>query len=119
MRFVPRKINLFKLPTKCDVIQYLLFLRAKANKRNFGLSKYFNEVISVVLDIWKSAKIPVKCRQVIRKNLTLLTKRYREVIKTPSFYNSNEWDKLFSVAACKCTLKKNFVVFVLLISKYH
>lgn len=79
MNFVSRELSCTQLPTKCDIIQHLLFLREKANKKNYGLSNFYFSTITEVVSIWKSAKIPVITKTSIRRKLEFLTKRYQNI----------------------------------------
>lgn len=103
MLFVPRKLDSSRLPTKCNVMQHLIFLRSQNNPQ-FGFSKYFTIAAKDILDIYKVGKIPAKGRIAIIKQLTQLTKRYRNTAKNTSCYNEREWNTIFLVSSCTCPL---------------
>lgn len=105
MIFVPRKLDKSKLPTRCNMMQHLLFLRSRNSNRSVGFSKCYSEAIKDILEIWKNAQIPTKGRQVVWKLLIQLTTEYRNVSKNPLKYKEDEWNKIFCVSACKCPIK--------------
>lgn len=87
--FTPLDLHLSQLPTRRCVIRYLLWIKRQSKSKKFGLSKFFNKVISVVQKLWRDAEIPTISKPGIRKKLENLCKNYRDVIKNPSHYPSH------------------------------
>lgn len=109
MYFIPRELQDTVLPTESDVIQHLLFLKNQSKRCDIGFQKFYELASNDVLKIWKKTNLSIVSRALIRKKVTELVGCYRDVIKNPSHYNENEWNKLFRVCKCKCkcALKKS------------
>lgn len=105
MDFSPVQLNKTKLPTNCDIMQHLLFLRQQCNNQSYGLSKFYKATITELCELWKFVQIPVKSFPAIWKKVEYLTRRYRDVKKNPRHYNINDWNVLFNISLCECPLK--------------
>lgn len=108
MFFEKCDMNKTKLPTKRDVLQYLLFLKhygTSKHHKNRHLNIYSEEVIKELCSLWHRAKIPTKSRTGIRKCIGRLVKYYYEVRKHPERYKENEWTGIFLISQCKCGIE--------------
>lgn len=103
-------LNKNKLPTKRDVLQYLMFLQhfGCPNKSMYlKLTDYIEEVIKEISDLWQRVNIPLLSRTSIRKRINELVFTYNEILKTPNKYRESEWNELFLISRCKCKIESN------------
>lgn len=104
MPFVEVVLDETKLPTRLDVIQYLLYLRRQKDNEgtNFNYTDFITAVQNKITDLWKRVRIPIIARGAVYNKIKRTLEAYKEVNKTPDNFVENEWNKLFSIAKCKC-----------------
>lgn len=107
-----------QLPTIRDVIKFILFtkndLKLKYNGKDPPNSKIYAIVFEEITNIWTKASIPIVTKerviQLLKSNFAtyINLKRYPKSKRNDSFQNKLKYflessEKLFDVAACKCT----------------
>lgn len=112
MFFEKSDLDNTKLPTKRDIIQYYLFLKHEGEStsrisKNKKLSFYTFFVGKKLFELWHRAKIPTIVLTALRNKLGKLLQRYNDIIKNPSKYHAEEWDRLFQIAKCTCGIEFN------------
>lgn len=112
MPFEACDIEKNKLPTNQQVMEYFLYIKkngASNIKKNQTLVNYIHVITNMVCELWKYTNIPIVCKSTIRRHLKNLLMTYKDIVKNPSKYDSNEmyWNKLFEISKCKCGIENN------------
>lgn len=105
MRFQMHALDKTKLPTKRDVVQYVLFLQQGTQIKR---TAFTDKVYKKLSKLWHRANIPILSRTTIRRMITELLKKSSIQTKTPRLYHANEWDVLFRISRCKCSIENDF-----------
>lgn len=108
MHFEARDIDKTKLPLNKDIIQYILYLKriGVKNVKNQSLSRYVAIVVNETLSLWNTTDIPVISKTAIRKMLIRLIDLHYQINKRHKKYIENEWQVLFCISKCKCSVQK-------------
>lgn len=106
MSFTISDLNTTKLPMKCDVINYFLYLHHNSDSnRKFGAFK--QEVFRRIRLLWERAEIPILSVTTVRKHLDKLLNDYYKIVKNASKYDVSEWNSLFLISRCKCGIERS------------
>lgn len=102
MPFQMYDLDKTKLPTKKDVVQYALFLQqGSVTKR----SAFTENVYEEVSKLWHLANIPIMSRTSIRRMINDLLRTTSLQTKNSRLFRANEWDDLFRISRCKCSIE--------------
>lgn len=111
MDFVACDLDKMKLPTNRDVIQYLLFLRNEKMRQGFkgnvGFDDLIPRVVKEIRELWKQTNIPISTYSPNRQKMLKLVQTYRELVRTPTEFDTDEWGKLFMICQCLCGTEIN------------
>lgn len=110
MFFEKRDINQSKLPTKRDIIGYLLFLKHNGASNVPKIRKlydYIPIIIKSLCQIWERAGIPIIKRTTLRRYIKCLVDKHYNILKHPNKYEEAEWNELFRISQCKCGIELN------------
>lgn len=112
MVFDERNLDKSKLPTKRDVMQYLLFLRNETLRQGATRTSSYDEFcapVAVEIEaLWQRSKIPTVLNTSIQNKIKFrIVKIYRDIMKNPSHYVEDDWNKLFMISQCRCGIESN------------
>lgn len=111
MVFFARDLPKSQLPTKRDVIEYMLYLHNEnvhsGASRNIGFTTYFVDIIRSIRQLWQRLPILLISKQTIRNKLGRIVNKYRDILKTPANYIQSDWNKLFVICQCHCVVELN------------
>lgn len=108
MNFERKDLDETKLPTNRDVIQYLMFLKHKGTpsvSANHKLTDYAATVVGKLLCLWHPTNIPIVTESSIRNHVTKLVKKYFEFMKNSRRFTGEEWNELFRISRCHCSIE--------------
>lgn len=94
-----------KLPTKRDVVQYGMFLQQDSKTKR---SEFTEQVYEEISKLWHCAKIPIVSRSQIRRLINDLLRKSSFEAKNRQVFHANEWDVLFRISRCKCSIENGF-----------
>lgn len=103
MPFEIHDLDRTKLPTKRNVVEYVVFLQQGTNKKR---SEFVENVHEELSKLWHFAKIPIK-RTLIRGIINDLLSKSLNQTKSSRLFRANEWDVLFRISRCKCSIENN------------
>lgn len=105
MNFNKCDLDRSKLPTKRNVMEYLMFLRHKGTPnvpKNERYTSYANYASEPIIELWKHTKISIIGQAAVRKAIVNLANTYYEIGKHTYLYVQEDWNKLFMISRCKC-----------------
>lgn len=107
MHFNKCDLDRTKLPTKRNLIEYLMFVKHKGTpdiRKNLNLNVYASFVSHEIIKLWQHTKIPIVPQPKVRKLILGFVKSYRDVVRH-SRYVEGDWNQLFIISQCKCFIK--------------
>lgn len=90
-------------------MEYLLFIRGEKIRqgasRTIALKQFIATAASTISALWNHIDIPIQHSGSIHRKFEELIQSYRNIVKTPSNYEEEEWDQLFMISRCRCGIE--------------
>lgn len=111
MPFEPHVLSEEMLPTKGDVLRYLLYLRSEHHKRtnqNEKLKSFAEAVTNKISNIWKHTNVPLISHKSIYNKVVKSVENYQYYSKNNKTHKYTKYvsllETLFDVALCRCDI---------------
>lgn len=109
MDLVAVNLDLTKLSTNRDVMQYLMFLRDQAGASSgafIGFNTLYQPALTTIRGVWTRALIPMVSLTTSRTRIIALVEEYRSLVKAMKTTETiDKWNHLFYLAKCDCSFE--------------
>lgn len=107
MPFQMRDLDRTKLPTKRNVVEFVMFQKEGSVEKRAAFTE---SVYEELVQLWLCAKIPILSRTMIRRMINDLLRKMSTQTKIGARQqiHAGEWDALFRISRCRCSIENDF-----------